>query len=56
MRAGLGAWTEAAGCIGVDSEASVKLTTEAFAALAADPGIGRAEALRRSMRGLIAAG
>ncbi len=33
----------------VDSEAAVKLTTEAFSALAKDPSIGRAEAMRRSM-------
>ena len=40
----------------VNSEASVKLTTGAFAALAADPGIGRIEAPRRSMWALYAAG
>jgi CHAT domain-containing protein len=38
----------------VDSEAAVKLTTAAFSELARDPAIGRAEALRRSMRKLIA--
>jgi CHAT domain-containing protein/tetratricopeptide (TPR) repeat protein len=38
----------------VESEAAVKLTTGAFAELAKNPGIGRAEALRRSMRALIA--
>jgi CHAT domain-containing protein len=40
----------------VGSEVAVKLTTGAFDALRADPNIGRAEALRRSMAGLIAAG
>jgi CHAT domain-containing protein/tetratricopeptide (TPR) repeat protein len=38
----------------VESEAAVKLTTGAFAELAKNPQIGRAEALRRSMRALIA--
>jgi CHAT domain-containing protein len=38
----------------VDSEAAVKLTTGAFSELAKNPAIGRAEALRRSMRKLIA--
>ncbi|MBC9882721.1 CHAT domain-containing protein [Bradyrhizobium sp. INPA01-394B] len=38
----------------VDSDAAVRLTTGAFSELAAHPGIGRAEALRRSMRALIA--
>jgi CHAT domain-containing protein/Tfp pilus assembly protein PilF len=38
----------------VDSAAAVKLTTGAFAALRKNPGIGRAEALRRSIRALIA--
>jgi CHAT domain-containing protein/Tfp pilus assembly protein PilF len=38
----------------VDSEAAVKLTTEAFSELAKNPAIGRAEALRRSMQKLIA--
>jgi CHAT domain-containing protein len=38
----------------VDSEAAVKLTTAAFSELAKNPAIGRAEALRRSMRKLIA--
>lgn len=38
----------------VDSGAAVRLTTGAFAELTANPGIGRAEALRRSMRALIA--
>jgi CHAT domain-containing protein/lipopolysaccharide biosynthesis regulator YciM len=37
----------------VVSEAAVALTTGAFAALAADPAIGRAEALRRSMLALL---
>jgi CHAT domain-containing protein len=40
----------------VSSEAAVKITTGAFAALRADPKIGRAEALRRSMALLITAG
>ena len=40
----------------VNSEAAVKLTTGAFDALRADPRIGRAEALRRSMARLITAG
>lgn len=38
----------------VESEAAVKLTTRAFSELAKNPSIGRAEALRRSMRALIA--
>jgi CHAT domain-containing protein/Tfp pilus assembly protein PilF len=38
----------------VESDAAVKLTTGAFAELAEHPQIGRAEALRRSMRVLIA--
>jgi CHAT domain-containing protein len=38
----------------VDSDAAVRLTTGAFAELTAHPGIGRAEALRRSMKALIA--
>jgi CHAT domain-containing protein len=38
----------------VDSDAAVKLTTAAFAELAKNPAIGRAEALRRSMQRLIA--
>ena len=38
----------------VDSDAAVKLTTGTFAELARNPAIGRAEALRRSMRALIA--
>jgi CHAT domain-containing protein/tetratricopeptide (TPR) repeat protein len=38
----------------VATEAAVKLTTGAFAELAKNPQIGRAEALRRSMRALIA--
>jgi CHAT domain-containing protein len=38
----------------VDSEAAVKLTTGAFAQLSKNPGIGRAEALRRSIQALIA--
>ena len=33
----------------VNADAAVKLTTKAFAELQADPNIGRAEALRRSM-------
>jgi CHAT domain-containing protein len=37
----------------VDSQATVKLTTGAFAALAADPASGRADALRRAMTTLI---
>jgi CHAT domain-containing protein len=37
----------------VNSEAAVELTTGAFAALGVHPGIGRAEALRRSMARLI---
>jgi CHAT domain-containing protein len=37
----------------VYSEAAVKITTRAFAELAADDRIGRAEALRRSMAALI---
>jgi CHAT domain-containing protein len=32
----------------VDSDAAVRLTTKAFAALEADPGIGRAEAMRQA--------
>jgi CHAT domain-containing protein len=40
----------------VESEPTVELITKAFAALRADPGIGRAEALRRSMTMLIATG
>ncbi|MCP3385108.1 MULTISPECIES: CHAT domain-containing tetratricopeptide repeat protein [unclassified Bradyrhizobium] len=38
----------------VDSDAAVRLTTGAFSELSAHPGIGRAEALRRSMKELIA--
>jgi CHAT domain-containing protein len=38
----------------VDSDAAVRLTTGAFSELTAHPGIGRAEALRRSMKALIA--
>lgn len=38
----------------VDSDAAVRLTTVAFSELTAHPGIGRAEALRRSMKALIA--
>jgi tetratricopeptide (TPR) repeat protein/CHAT domain-containing protein len=38
----------------VESEAAVKLTTSAFAILSKSPGIGRAEALRRSIQALIA--
>jgi CHAT domain-containing protein len=37
----------------VDSEATVKLITKALTAMGADPGLGRAEALRRSMLALI---
>jgi CHAT domain-containing protein len=37
----------------VDSDAAVRLTTGAFSELSAHPGIGRAEALRRSMKSLI---
>jgi len=37
----------------VDSDAAVKLTTRAFLELTANPGIGRAEAFRASMRDLI---
>jgi len=37
----------------VDSQATVKLTTGAFAALATDPASGRADALRRAMTTLI---
>jgi CHAT domain-containing protein/tetratricopeptide (TPR) repeat protein len=40
----------------VDSESTVKLITKAIAELKADPKIGRAEALRRSMLSLIAVG
>ncbi len=40
----------------VSSDAAVKLTTGAFAELAANPAIGRAEALRRSMAALITKG
>lgn len=38
----------------ITSTAAVKLTTGAFAALRENPGIGRAEAMRRSIRALIA--
>ncbi len=38
----------------VDSEAAARLTTGAFEALQKNPDIGRAEALRRSMKALIA--
>jgi len=37
----------------VSSDATVALTTGAFRALAADPPIGRAEALRRSIMALM---
>jgi CHAT domain-containing protein len=37
----------------VSSQATVKLTTGAFAELAKDPTIGRAEALRRSMMAML---
>ena len=40
----------------VNSDAAVKLTTRAFAELSANPQIGRAEALRRSMADLITKG
>jgi CHAT domain-containing protein/tetratricopeptide (TPR) repeat protein len=40
----------------VDSEATVELITKAFDVIKADPGIGRAEALRRSMLALIQTG
>jgi CHAT domain-containing protein len=40
----------------VNSDATVKLVTKAFDELKANPAIGRAEALRRSMRALIASG
>jgi CHAT domain len=40
----------------VNSDAAVKLTTRAFAELSANPQIGRAEALRRSMAELITKG
>ena len=41
---------------GVDSEAAVAITTGAVNAMSADPTIGRAEALRRSIAALIAKG
>jgi CHAT domain-containing protein len=37
----------------VDSAAAVKLITKAFAELTANPSLGRAEAMRRSMLALI---
>jgi CHAT domain-containing protein/tetratricopeptide (TPR) repeat protein len=40
----------------VDSDATVALVTGAFAELKRDPGIGRAEALRRAMLALVAQG
>jgi CHAT domain-containing protein len=40
----------------INSDAAVALTTGAFSALKAEPGIGRAEALRRSQLALIAKG
>jgi CHAT domain-containing protein len=40
----------------VESEAAVGLTTRTFAALTADPKLGRAEAFRRTMLGMIEAG
>jgi WD40 repeat protein len=40
----------------VNSSAAVAITTGAFAALKAEPGIGRDEALRRSLSGMIAKG
>ena len=40
----------------VQSEAAVAITTGAFSELKANPATGRAEALRRSMKALIAKG
>ena len=40
----------------VDSEAAVHLTTDTFAALAADRKLGRAEAFRRTMLAMIESG
>ena len=40
----------------VYSEAAVKLTTRAFAEIAADPNVSRAEAMRRSMAAMIGSG
>ena len=40
----------------VNSEAAVGLTTKTFATLAGEPALGRAEALRRTMLGMIEAG
>lgn len=40
----------------VNSDAAVEITTGAFTAMTADPKIGRAEALRRSLKSLIAKG
>ena len=40
----------------VDSEAAVALVTGSFAELKRDPGLGRAEALRRAMLALVAQG
>ena len=40
----------------MDSKATVALVTSAFKALKDDPKIGRAEAMRRAMSGLIKAG
>jgi CHAT domain-containing protein len=40
----------------INSDAAVALTTGAFSALKSEPGIGRAEALRRSQLALIAKG
>jgi CHAT domain-containing protein len=37
----------------VASDAATRLTTSAFAALAADPTLGRAEAMRRAMLSLL---
>jgi CHAT domain-containing protein len=37
----------------VDSDAAVRLTTKAFAAIKADPGIGRAEAMRQAVLALL---
>jgi len=37
----------------VQSDAAVRLTTDAFAELSKDPTIGRAEALRRSMMAML---
>ena len=49
-----GSWTLLVSHWPVASEAAVRLTTGMFAELADDPGIGRAEALRRSMMAVMA--